>query len=330
MRRIVASLAAVLIAVALGACGGNGAEPDAPGEGVATPALLDLVLDFQPNAVHTGIYVAEQRGLFTERGVELAIREPGSSSDAPKLLRSGRSDLAILDIQDLALAEQSGFGDLVAVGRIVDGPLAAVIAGDRSEIEDPADLEGKTIGVTGLPSDDAVLASVLGSAGLGLDDVETVTIGFDSIAALSAGRVAAATAFWSAEGVALRELGTPTREFRVDDFGAPTYPELVIVTTREKLADEGAQIAATVDAIGVGYAATAADPASALDDLLAAVPSLDSEQQRAQLQALTGLLPEGPGFDYEVLEAWSRWSARFGIVEEPPPVRKLFMDAGAG
>jgi hypothetical protein len=47
MRWVVALLAAVLAASAL-ACGGNGAEPGAPGGAT-------LVLDFTPNAVHAGI-----------------------------------------------------------------------------------------------------------------------------------------------------------------------------------------------------------------------------------------------------------------------------------
>ena len=51
-----------------------------------------------------------------------------------------------------------------------------------------------------------------------------MTIGFEAVPALAAGRLDAATAFWNAEGVALRRQGVPTREFRVDDYGAPRYP----------------------------------------------------------------------------------------------------------
>ena len=88
------------------------------------------------------------------------------------------------------------------------------------------------MGVTGVPSDDAVLDTVLAAGGLAPDDVERVTIGFAAVPSLAAGRIAAATAFWNAEGVELREQGIPTREFRVDEFGAPRYPELVLATAR--------------------------------------------------------------------------------------------------
>ena len=148
------------------------------------------------------------------------------------------------------------------------------------------DLEGRTVGVTGLPSDDAVLDAILRSDGAAPGAVERRVIGFDAVAALSAGRVDAATAFWNAEGVALRELGLPTREFRVESV-AGEFPELLVVTTRE-LADSEPELVDGVQAgIRRGYELAADDPAAALDDLLAAVPGLDPAVQEAQMEALT-------------------------------------------
>jgi putative hydroxymethylpyrimidine transport system substrate-binding protein len=322
MTRIAASLAVALGSLALGACGGGDAEPDAPVDGAAAPPDLELVLDFQPNAVHTGIYAASRRGLLAERGVELRIREPGASTDAPKLLRSGRADLAILDIHDLAIARERG-GDLVAVGAIVHRPLAAVIAADAEAVRSPADLRGRQIGVTGLPSDDAVLASVLEAGGLEHDDVRTVTVGFEAVPALLNGRLDAATAFWNAEGVTLAGR-LDTREFRVEDFGAPTYPELVVVTTAEKLAADRDAIAAAVAGIGAGYEATLEDPETGLADLLAAVPGLEPDQQREQLEAVRGAFAPSPALDRAALEEWARWDLEHGVVDELPDVGAAF------
>ena len=63
MRWLAAPLAAALAVLALGACGDGGAEPGASEEAT-------LVLDFQPNAVHTGIYRALAQGYYSDRGVE--------------------------------------------------------------------------------------------------------------------------------------------------------------------------------------------------------------------------------------------------------------------
>ena len=299
MARVVALLAAVLAGALVG-CGDDGAEPGASREAT-------LVLDFTPNAVHAGIYAASERGWFTDEGVDLEVREPGESTDAPNLLEAGRTEFAVLDINDWGIAHERGL-DLVPVGALVQVPLAAVIAADREQVRRPRDLEGGTVGVTGLPSDDAVLDAILRSDGADPAAVDRRVIGFDSVAALSAGRVDAATAFWNAEGVALRELGLPTREFRVESV-AGEFPELLVVTTRE-IADSEPELVNGVQAgIRRGYELAADDPDAALDDLLAAVPGLEPGVQEAQMRALSA--PDAftagvePGtFDPARLENW--------------------------
>ncbi len=65
--------------------------------------------------------------------------------------------------------------------------------------------------------------------------MKQVTIGFSAVSRLLSRRVDAVPAFWNAEGVALRQRGLGVEEFRVDDFGAPRYPEVVLVTARKTL-----------------------------------------------------------------------------------------------
>jgi putative hydroxymethylpyrimidine transport system substrate-binding protein len=318
MRIAAASLAAVL-AVALAGCGGDdGAEPGAPTEAT-------LVLDFTPNAVHAGIYTALRRGFFDEEGVDLELIEPGASTDAPKLLEAGRAEFAILDINDLGIAVERGF-DLIAVAGIVQRPLASVIAADRSEVRTPADLAGGEVGVTGLPSDDAVLDAVLESGGVDPASVERVTIGFDAVKVLAANRLDAATAFWNAEGVALRQLGVPTREFRVDNYGASRYPELVLITSRELVESDPELVRALVSAVVRGYRITDARPFDSLRDLLAEQEGLKAAEQRAQMQALAASQAfEPPGRVEPLLFAnWGTFAKRAGIVARSFDWRPIF------
>jgi putative hydroxymethylpyrimidine transport system substrate-binding protein len=311
MRSWAALLAAVLAAAVLAACDDDGAEPGAS-EGAT------LILDFQPNAVHAGIYAALRRGYFEDEGIELEIREPASSSDAPKLLEAGRADLAVMDINDFGIALERGL-ELRPIAAVVRRPLAAVIAGDREAVARPRDLEEGTVGVTGLPSDDAVLDAVLEADGADPSSVERVTIGFESVAALSAGRVDAATAFWNAEGVTLRRLGVPTREFRVDDYGADAYPELLAVTTGESAA--GSLATGFQSALERSYRELAGDPDAALADLVAEVPDLDEGEQSAQMQALTEADAFGTGaVERDHVMDWLSFAARYGIVD-PEAVR---------
>src|SRR3954469_4536722 len=101
MKLVAALLAAASLLAGLAGCGGSGAEPGAP-------SGASLVLDFTPNAVHSGIYAARHEGFYRDEGVDLTIRHPGESTDAPKQLAAGRVDFAVLDIHDLGIARERG------------------------------------------------------------------------------------------------------------------------------------------------------------------------------------------------------------------------------
>ena len=99
----------LLIAIALLA--GCGSESEPP------QGLGRIALDFQPNAVHAGLYAGRAHSLVV----------PGSSTDSLKLLASRRVEMAVVDIHDLGLARERG-EDIVGIAALVQRPLAAVIA----------------------------------------------------------------------------------------------------------------------------------------------------------------------------------------------------------
>jgi NitT/TauT family transport system substrate-binding protein/putative hydroxymethylpyrimidine transport system substrate-binding protein len=315
MSRVAALLAAALLAAGAAGCGGGGAEPGAP-DGAT------LVLDFTPNAVHSGIYAAKQEGFYRDAGIDLTIREPGESSDAPKLLEAGRTDFAILDIHDLGIAREHGL-DLVGVMPIVQRPLASVIARADGPVHRPRDLDGHTVGVTGLPSDEAVVDSEVSADGGDPAGVDRVTIGFNAVSSLAAAKVDAATGFWNAEGVALREEGVPISIFKVDEYGAPPYPELILTTSRKTLSEDPELVDAVVGATEDGYGMVAAHPNQGLDALTASVKGLDRTEQAAQLHALLPDLKPAP-FDPSVLHAWARWDLEHGLLSRPLDVERDF------
>jgi putative hydroxymethylpyrimidine transport system substrate-binding protein len=315
MRRAAALLAAALLLTGVAGCGGDGAEPGAP-RGVT------LVLDFVPNAVHSGIYAAQRQGFYGDEGLDLTIRQPGESTDAPKLLAAGRTDFAILDIHDLGIARERGL-DLVGTMPIVQRPLAAVIAGGAGPVRRPRDLEGHTVGVTGLPSDEAVVDSEVAADGGNPALVKRVTIGFNAVSSLAAGKVDAATGFWNAEGVALQRQGVPVRIFKVNRYGAPPYPELILTASQHTVEDDPQLVDSMVAATTRGYELASAHPTEALGDLLAEVPSLNRGEQAAQLRALQPDLEPAP-FDPTVLQEWAAWDLKHGLLKRPLDVEEAF------
>lgn len=302
-----------LAALLLAGCGA-----DEPSGDAATP--VKLALDFQPNAVHAGIYAAVADGIDRDHGIDLAVRVPSSSTDSLKLLAAGRADASIVDIHDLGLAAERG-ADVVGIGALVQAPLAATIV--QPEIRRPRDLEGKRVGVTGLPSDDAVLRATVEADGGDYDAVRRITIGFSAVPSLAAGKVDGVVTFWNAEGVALRREGVPTRQFRVDRYGAPRYPELILTTTRERLNANPDLYANLVATLADGTEAALADRPAAVDEIVAASdsnPTLVAAQLAAVAPALRPPLTLNP----LALREWARFDVRFGILTNRPNVSKLF------
>lgn len=336
-----------LAALAVGAgllagCGGSDGGSTPAGGGpptgtTATATSLSLTLDFAPNAVHTGLYVAQERGLFRDADLAVRIRIPGSGADGAKLLAAGRTDLAVMDIHDVALAREDG-ADLVAVGAIVQRPLAAVLA--AKGVRRPRDLEGRTVGVTGLPSDDAALDQIVRGDGGDPADVKRATIGFEAVPSVVSGKVAAAIGFWNAEGVALTARRPGTKVFRLDAFGAPRYPELLIVATSRTLREQGDAVLRFARAVGEGYAAVAATPQGDDDEAVRALrvgsgdrsidPSTTEEQLAAVKPAFRDPTGRTGGLDRAAMRTWSAWEAQVGITKTPPDVDRMIWTRAPG
>jgi putative hydroxymethylpyrimidine transport system substrate-binding protein len=308
-----AALVLTLVAAVIAGCGGSGG-------GAATPAV-DVALDFTPNPVHAPIFAAVRRGLDRANGIALRIRQPGEGPDALKLVASGRVTLGVLDIGDLAIARRRGI-DVVAVGELVSRPLAALIA--QPQIRRPRDLEGKKVGVSGLPSDPAFLKAVMAHDGGAASKVRQLTIGFNAVSVLLTGRVAAVPAFWNVEGVALRLRGRAVREFRVEDYGAPPYPEVVLITARSTLSHRRDQVVAALRAIASGVDEVRAHPAAAVRQIAAAAQTDDRRLIAAQLHAVAPLFAAHLRLDRKTIEQWADFVVHAGLIDRRPQVDRAF------
>ena len=253
---------------------------------------MSLVLDSPPAGVHAGIYLAKARAYDEAEGVRLRIRHGG---DGARLVASGRADLAILPPG--ALARGNG---LVGVMAIVQRPLDAVISG----VGRPRDLEGRRV-----RGDATVLRSVVAGDGGDPGRLRFVS-----------GRADATTARWDLEP---NEHG-----FRLDDYGAPSFPGLVLAATRETVAERGPAVRAVIRALQRGYGEAQRDPASAVSTMADREPSLDPTALAAQVDAVAPAFTAGAQgvgqLRLPVLRAWAAWARRYGALERPLDVSRAF------
>lgn len=284
------------------------------------------MLDFVPNAVHAGVYRALAAGYYKREGIDLRVVQPSATTDTLKLIDAGSAQFGLADGSDVAGLIAKG-GDAQAVMAIAQRPLGGLIAAASEHLRSPADLQGKTVGITGVPSDTAVLDTEVRHAGGDPRKVHVVTIGFNGAQALAAHRIAAFTGFIPADGVQLQVSGHPITAFALDGNGGPAYPGLVAFTTRRLIASDPELVRGFVAATVHGYEDTLADPRRSLAELLRANPTLQAKFTRASLEAYLPLFDDGGAVPFGTLRprniaAMSRWMLATGLTHVPiAPVR---------
>ena len=125
------------------------------------------------------------------------------------------------------------------------------------------------------------------------------------------------------EGVTLKARGVRTHEFRVDDFGAPRYPELVIVATRRGLAAHPDRIRRTLAALEDGTRAALRNPDSAVASVARAAQA-DRGLVHSELRAIAPALSPPLRLSARALRGWATFDVRFGILRRPPDIGRAF------
>jgi NitT/TauT family transport system substrate-binding protein/putative hydroxymethylpyrimidine transport system substrate-binding protein len=313
----------VLLAVLVAACGSSTTKGGPSVAGGTTP--VRVVLDFVPNAVHAGLYAAQAEGLYRRQGLAVQLVAPAGTAQPLSAVSSGRADLGLADLIDVTLANRQGAG-LRVVAAVVQRPLISLMARADGPIRRPRDLVGRTVGLTGVPSDRAIARTIIAGDGGNPDKVHFVVIGFSAVPSLVGGKVDAAIGFWPADGVELARR-VADRIFRLERFGGPAFPELVIFARARTLQRSPGLVRRFLRATREGYALARRDPSQALSDLEAGAHGVDPAVAKASLRAYRPILADAQGrfgtIDRAEVAAFLRYARRIGIVPGATSVRSL-------
>ncbi len=316
----------VLLGGLAGACGGSGSTTTTDR---AKLAPLRVVLDFVPNAVHAGLYAAQVEGMYRAEGLAVTLVAPAGTAQPLSAVSAGRADLGLADLIDVTLANRQGAG-LRVVAAVVQRPLVSLMARADGPIGRPRDLVGRTVGLTGVPSDRAFARTIVAGDGGDPDRVHFVVIGFSAVPSLVGRKVDAAIGYWPADGVEL-ERRTPARIFRLERFGGPAFPELVIFARARTLRTSPGLVRRFLRATAQGYLLARRNPSRALADLERGAHGVDPAVARASLKAYRPILIDSSGrfgtIDRRAVGAFLRYARRVGIIPGATPVRGLLWSA---
>jgi putative hydroxymethylpyrimidine transport system substrate-binding protein len=282
---------------------------------------LTVTLDWTPNPDHVGIYDARDTGLFARAGLDVTIRSPSDPTAPLKLVGVGQSDLAVSYEQEIFFAAAKKL-PVVAVAAVVPQPLNSFMAIEPT-VESLRDLKGKTIGITGVPSDYATLDTALHSVGLTRTQLKIVTVGYNLLPALLAHRVDAILGVYrNVEGIQLELRGLHPTIIPVDQAGVPSYDELVLVANKTRLHDDPQYHSAVKRFVGAFLAGTAdarSHPSKALA-IMKKVTASDPKFLARAVPATLRLLAGSKGVGCLSVDAWQRfgdWMHTTNLLKKP-------------
>ncbi|EKN70806.1 NMT1/THI5 like domain-containing protein [Neobacillus bataviensis LMG 21833] len=305
MKKSLLTIMVCLLLLLVSACGKGGADKASGGQ-----QKVSIMLDWYPNAVHSFLYAAIEKGYFKEQGLDVDIQMPADTNDPLRLVAAGKVDLAI-SYQPEVLVARSENIPVQSIAAIVRHPLNQLMVAADSPIRSPKDLAGKTIGYPTIPLDEAIIQTMVKSDGGDTQNVKMVDVGWDLIPAIATKKTDALMGgFINHEKLLLEKEGYPIRTLNPKDYGVPDYYELVLVGSEKGLKEKPEVFKKFIAATSKGQTYVADHPEEGLSILLKhedKTSPLETDIERKSLEILLPLMDakEKP-FGYQDPETWEK------------------------
>ena len=254
---------------------------------------VNVVLDWYPNAIHTFLYTAIERGYFAEEGLDVKIHFPANDNDALALVAAGKAEIGMYYQQDVIQAVANQGTGIKSIGAIVQSPLNVILSLKDKNITKPEDLVGKTIGYGGTVLSEALVKCMMENVGADASDVNMINVGFELMSSMTTGNVDATIGcLVNHEVPQLEEEGFDVNYFSVSGYGIPNYYEEVFLTNDDLLENEPEVVAGFLRAAKKGFDDFKADP----DGCLAILMNNQNEEnfpltQSVEEQSCATLIP---------------------------------------
>lgn len=289
---------------------------------------ISVILDWYPWANHTGLYYAQSKGYFKAEGLDVTIHPPSDAADILKVVGAGTDQFGI-SYQTEVISARAANVPVKSVAALVQHPLNTIMTLKSANITRPKQLEGKKIGMSGVPSDEPLLRTMLEADGSSLDKVEMVNVGFELVPALLGKKVDAIIgAYGVHESIVAEKQGQPVNIMNIQDWGVPDYYELVLVTNDDMLKQNADVVRKFLKAAVRGYTEVPQNKAAALDLLKVANAETDLDVERPGLDLLIPYwTANNVAFGTQTTERWQSyadWMRAKGLLDKDVKVSDCF------
>lgn len=195
---------------------------------------VDLVLDWYPNAIHSFIYTAIEKGYFSDEGLDINVRFPSTPQDPISLTAAGKADIGIYYMHEVIMKKTNEQIPVKSIGAIIKKPVNVVISPKSENIYGPKDLVGKKIGYAGSLYNEILIKNLLKTNGENPDSVKLVDVGFELLTAMITNQVDATIGgVINHEVPVMEEKGIDINYFTPEEYGLPNHYGFIFISGDE-------------------------------------------------------------------------------------------------
>ena len=254
---------------------------------------VSIILDWYPNAVHSFIYTAIEKGYFEDEGIKLNIIYPSSPNDSLTLPAAKKADIGISYLNSVVMARTNENIPIKSFGAILQRSVNTVISLKEKNITSPKDFEGKIAGSSGGVLSEAYLKSMMVSEKIDPNSLKILDVGFELLTAMITNQVDFTIGnMVNHEVPVIKERGIDINYFLIDNFGVPQAYELILVANDELLIKNSDTYKKVLNAMQKGFEDVKNNPQESLK-LLMSKQAVDQFplSENVERQSLEILLP---------------------------------------
>jgi NitT/TauT family transport system substrate-binding protein len=309
------------LAISLMGCGSPNSTQEAGGL-----RTIKLPMGYIPNIQYAPFYVAVEKGYFAEEGILIEF-DYSFETDGVALTGAGELPFAVASGEQVLLARSQGLPVVYAFAWYQQFPIS-VISAPELNINEPADLRGKKIGLPGLFGANYIAAqALLFSAGVDPSEVTFDAIGFNQVEAYASGNSDIVVGYTANEPIVLASQGFELNELRVADYAQLTANG--IITNETTLANEPDLVRGMARALARGIQDTIANPEEAYTTSLNFVENLKDQDKDVQMQVLNTSIEfwQAERIGFSEPQAWENMNellVKMALIPEPVDLSKAF------
>lgn len=295
---------------------------------------ITMMLDWYPNAVHTYLYVAKEKGYFEAEGLDVEFQFPANPTDPLSLTAAGKVTMGMYYQPDVIQAVANEDIPVKSIAAVVRSPLNHLVFRSDEPIKDPKELEGKKVGYPGIPLNETIIKTIVEHSGGDYEKVNMINVEFELGSSLVTEQVDAVSgAYVNHEVPQLKSEGYDVDYINPVDYGVPNYYELVAVTSDETWEKEQKEIEAFWRAARKGFDFMKENPEEALQILLdqqdqANFP-LNKDVETESIHILLPKMISDSGFATQEKSSWeetANWLKDHGLIDKIPNIDDVMIN----